>query len=70
MRKRRSLIAALTAALLIQGIATDVTVSRVYAKEVRSDSVTQMSTEKEVVNITSFSKQSKRTENFNTGWKF
>jgi len=70
MRKRKSLAAVLTMALLIQGATANLTVNKTYAEEVRSESVTQMSTEKEVVNLTSFSRQSKRTEDFNDGWKF
>ena len=70
MRKRKSLVAALALSLLIQGVAGNVAVDKAYAEQVRSQSVTQMSSEKEVVNLTSFSKKSKRTENFNEDWKF
>ena len=58
MRKRKSLAAVLTMTLLIQGATANLAVNRTYAEEVRSESVTQMSTEKEVVNLTSFSRQS------------
>ena len=70
MRKRKSLVAALAVSLLIQGVTGNVALNKAYAEQVRSESVTQMSSEKEVVNLTSFSKKSKRTENFNDGWKF
>lgn len=70
MRKRKSLVAVLAVSLLIQGVTGNVALNKAYAEQVRSESVTQMSSEKEVVNLTSFSKKSKRTENFNDGWKF
>ena len=70
MRKRKSLVAALAVSLLLQGVTANLTVDKTYAEQVRSESMVQMSSEKEVVNLTSFSKKSKRTENFNEDWKF
>ena len=70
MRKRKSLIAALTMSLLIQGVTGNMNVDRIYAEQSGSESVVQMSSEKEVVNLSSFSAKSNRTENFNGGWKF
>ena len=70
MRKRKSLVAALAVSLLLQGVTANLTVDKAYAERVRSESMVQMSSEKEVVNLTSFSKKSKRTENFNEDWKF
>ncbi len=70
MRKKRGLVAVLALSMLIQGVAGGITGNRVYAEEVRSDSTVQMSSEKEVVNLASFSKDSKRTEGFNDDWKF